>query len=113
MGTNYYAVRNRPTTHDPIHIGKSSIGWRFLFQRQNEKYSEPQVIWNTYEQVRDWLKKYTVDSNEYVIMNEYDEIVSFDDLMELIEAKQSEENTDNFAYAENVNGYRFTGEWFI
>lgn len=31
MGTNYYAVMKKPTIADPIHIGKSSIGWKFLF----------------------------------------------------------------------------------
>lgn len=112
MGTNYYAVRNRPTTDDPIHIGKSSIGWKFLFQSQNDKYNEPQVIWNTYDQVCEWLHKYTVETDNYVIINEYDEVVSFDDLIKLIEDKQSEHNPDDFTYARNVNGYRFSDREF-
>lgn len=36
MGTNYYAVKNRPTVCSPIHIGKSSSGWLFLFHEQND-----------------------------------------------------------------------------
>ena len=112
MGTNYYAVRNRPTVDEPIHIGKSSFGWRFSFQRQNEKYNDPPVIWNTYDQVREWLHKYTVDSDQYVIMDEYDRIISFDDFIELVEEKQQNDNPDNFTYSRNVNGYRFTDEDF-
>lgn len=112
MGTNYYAVKNRPTVTEPIHIGKSSFGWRFCFRQQNEKYDNPPVVWNTFEQVREWLHKYTVDSNQYVIMNEYDEIVSFDDFIKLVEEKQQNYNPDNFKYSRNVNGYRFTDEEF-
>lgn len=108
MGTNYYAVRNRPSVCEPIHIGKSSAGWRFHFQQQNDKWNDPPIEWNTFRQVRDWLKKYTVDSTEYVIMDEYDRIVPFDELMKLIESKQEENNPDDFTYARNVDGYRFS-----
>ena len=108
MGTNYYAVRNRPTTEEPIHIGKSSLGWKFNFQTQNEKWNEPPVVWNTYDQVYEWLHKYTVESDLYVIIDEYDEIISFDDFVALVEKKQSENNPDDFTYSKNVNGYRFS-----
>ena len=112
MGTNYYAVRTRPTTDEPIHIGKASIGWKFLFQAMDEKYNEPPVVWNTYDQVYEWLYKHTVESNDYVIIDEYDEVISFDDFIELVEEKQNENNKDDFTYARNVNGYRFTDGWF-
>ena len=112
MGTNYYAVRTRPTTDEPIHIGKSSIGWKFLFQAMDEKYNEPPIVWNTYDQVYEWLYKYTVESNDYVIIDEYDRVISFDDFIKLVEAKQSENNKDDFTHARNVNGYRFTDGWF-
>ena len=112
MGTNYYAVRTRPTTDEPIHIGKTSIGWKFLFQAMDEKYNEPPVVWNTYDQVYEWLYKHTVESNDYVIIDEYDETISFDDFIKLVEEKQNESNKDDFTYARNVNGYRFTDGWF-
>ena len=108
MGTNYYAVRNRPTIDGPIHIGKSSSGWKFNFQSQNEKWSDPPVIWNTYDQVYEWLYKNTVENDGYVIMDEYDEIVSFDEFIRLVENKQAEDNPNDFTYARNVNGYRFS-----
>ena len=112
MGTNYYAVRNRPTTEEPIHIGKSSMGWKFNFQSQNKKWCEPPVVWNTYDQVYEWLYKNTVESDSYVIIDEYDEIISFDDFVALVEKKQSENNPDDFTYSKNVNGYRFCDEEF-
>lgn len=112
MGTNYYAVRTRPTTEEPIHIGKSSIGWKFLFQSQNDTWREPPVVWNTYEQVYEWLYKNTVKSDNYAIINEYDEIISFDDFIELIETKQKVTNEDDFTHARNVNGFRFSDEEF-
>ena len=117
MGTNYYAVRNRPTVETPHHIGKSSAGWLFNFQEQNDSWTEPHIVWNTWPQVKDWLKKYTVDTHEYVIMNEYDEKVSYDYFVHLVEAKQRDpfcrDNPDNFLYSRNVDGYRFSREEFF
>ena len=108
MGTNYYAVRNRPTTRKPIHIGKSSGGRKFLFAAQRDIWGDPPLEWNTYNQVRDWLKKHTVDSKEFVIMDEYDDVISFDDFFAMVERKQKEEgNQEEFLYCRNVDGYRF------
>ena len=109
MGTNYYVVPNRPSIEEPIHIGKSSMGWKFLFQEIDEPWHEPPVIWHTHEQVINWLKRYTVDTNEYVILDEYDDIIPLEELVKLIEHKQEvgEDNPDNFTYCKNVNGYRF------
>lgn len=116
MGVNYYVVRNRPTTEPPIHIGKSSIGWLFLFQSHNETWKTPSVVWNTYEQVKEWLKKYTVDNENFVIIDETDEVISFEEFFEMIDNKQTDgfclSNSDNFAHCRNVNGYRFTDECF-
>lgn len=112
MGTNYYAVKNRPTTTRPIHIGKASIGWRFHFQAQNEKWDDPPIIWNTYEQVCEWLYKNTVEDDKYVIIDEYDEIVPFKEFIHLVEEKQEINNPDDFVYAMNVNGFRFSDEEF-
>ena len=110
MGTNYYVVPNRPSVAEPIHIGKSSYGWMFLFQEIDSPWYEPPVVWHTYEQVIDWLQKYTVDTDEYVILDEYDRIVPLDELVGLIKSKQEmgADNPDNFTHCKNVNGYRFT-----
>ena len=116
MGTNYYAVKTKPSVAQPIHIGKSSCGWLFSFQSQNDHWNEPPVVWNTYKQVVEWLKKYTVEEKLYVIINEYDEIISLEDFVDLVQRKQNDplckKNKDNFTYNRNVDGYRFSDEEF-
>ena len=111
MGMNYYVVSSQPTIQPPIHIGKSSAGWLFGFQAQNDIWHDPPVVWNTFEQVRDWLKKHTVDDPKNVIINEEDEVISYSDFIKIVECKQNDEhcisNPDNFKRSRNVNGYRF------
>lgn len=106
MGTNYYLVKNRPSIDNGLHIGKSSAGWRFLFHKPSIWDTDKPL--NTFEQWRDYLKETTVDKKTHVIMNEYDEIVPYEKLMELIKNKQKENKSDMFQYCENVNGYRFS-----
>ena len=112
MGTNYYAVRNRPSLCEPIHIGKSSGGWLFLFQDQQDTWRDPPVVWHSYPEVLDWLKKYTIEQPDYVILNEYDQIIPFTTFVQMVERKQADEhclsNPDNFKYSKNVDGYRFS-----
>jgi hypothetical protein len=104
MGTNYYAVKKKPSEYNnEIHIGKSSGGWRFLFQG----YSDELTI-NSKE---DWEK--FLKNDEYVIMDEYGSRISYKDFFKLVEDKQKENNKDNFAYAVNRNGYRFSYNDFI
>lgn len=111
MGTNYYAVRNRPTCSRPIHIGKASMGWMFLFEAKNENWSDPPVVWNSWDQVKDWLYEYTVKSTEFAIIDEYDRVISYDDFLQMVEERQEDEicrsNPRNFEFCRNVNGYRF------
>ena len=109
MGTNYYVVPNRPSIEEPIHIGKSSMGWMFLFHDVNEPYRDIPIVWHSYEEVKNWLQKYTVDTDEYVILDEYDRVVSLDELINRIQEKQisCKNNPNNFTHCRNVNGYRF------
>lgn len=109
MGTNYYLVKNRPSVDSGLHIGKSSAGCRFLFHKPPIWETDKPL--NTFEQWRDYLKE-TTDAGTHVIMNEYDETVSYEWLMELIESKQTEDSHDMFEYCENVNGYRFSDREF-
>ena len=113
MGTNYYAVKNGPTTTEPIHIGKNSYGWLFCFQEQNNPHDDPPVVWHTYDDVKNWLRKHTVVNENYVIMDEYDRIVSFTEFFNMVDSIQKDKralsNPENFEYStKNVNGYRFT-----
>lgn len=102
MGTNYYAVKKKPTIKEPLHIGKSSIGWKFLFHEVNKYNSfDSDLEIHTFEQWKEFLK----NNNEIVILNEYDEEVSLIDFLDLVEKKQKKKNDE---YSKNVNGYRFT-----
>lgn len=115
MGTNYYLAKNKPTCANALHIGKSSGGWRFLFS-YHDKYD---IDWkmigethlNSFEKWKEYLEK-SVESGEYSIVNEYDEIVSVDDFIKLVQSKQSIDNPEQFDYCDNVNGYRFSGRIF-
>ena len=116
MGTNYYVVKNGPSQQEPVHIGKKSYGWLFAFQTQNEIWHDPPVVWNTFDQVKDWLEEYTVKQKAHVIIDEYDEVIPFEEFIQLIQDSQEDEfdrsNEHNFDHARNVNGYRFIDGWF-
>ena len=107
MGTNYYAVSSKPTVCHPIHIGKSSIGWRFMFHRVDvwDNYISDEPL-NTFPQWKKFPQEQTANGN-IIIMNEYDEVVSLDDFLKMVEIKQKEDNPDDFTYSDNIDGYRF------
>lgn len=104
MGTNYYAVKKKPRivkVYDEIHLGKSSVGWKFNFQRQPEYY-------NNFEE----FKKFVLSNEEFDFIDEYGHKIEPKELLELIEEEQKENNPDDFTYDNNINGYRFTDEEF-
>lgn len=112
MGTNYYAVKRKPTIESPIHIGKSSGGWLFCFQTQNDTWRDIPVVWNNYNEVKEWLNKYTNGKDKpYTILDEYDREITYKDFITLVETKQKDKhnlsNPDNFTYSKNIDGYRF------
>ena len=62
MGTNYYAIKKKPSLYNrEIHIGKSSVGWLFLF-RDNEEF-------HTYPQFKKWLENNVDTGNTCFLMN--------------------------------------------
>lgn len=89
MGTNYYAVRNGcehcHRGDDQLHIGKSSAGWSFSFQAycQVETWDEKPIdSWERWQEV--------LQSDDVVIRDEYEEIVTFDELAALVAGKIDE-----------------------
>ena len=63
IGTNYYAVKKKPTINKPLHIGKSSVGWKFLFQEVNKYNSfDSDLEIHTFEQWKEFLE----NNNEIV-----------------------------------------------
>lgn len=113
MGTNYFAVKNKPSCTEPLHIGKASIGTMFLFAEQNG-CNDHGAEWYTFKDVKKWLEKNVLESRCYVIVDEEDSIVGYDRFMELVDFKQKKfkDNPDNFKVAENHLGYRFMKGWF-
>lgn len=104
MGTNYYAKKKKPRIvriYDEIHLGKSSAGWRFAFQETDEIKSYPQFL--------KWLED---NKKDYNIVDEYGKKITIEKLVSLIEAKQGNDNPDNFVYDKNINGYRFSEDDF-
>lgn len=108
MGTNYYAISEKSTHSKPLHIGKSSVGWKFLFYKVEdyENYFTYKTI-DTYEKWKELLQNENIS-----IINEYDEIIDFDSFVKLVEIKQHCDNPDNFKYHRNIKGYRFSENEF-
>lgn len=106
MGTNYYAIKNKISLRpSSVHIGKSSLGHKFLFRGYSGEELGIDYEKLNISSVEDW-KKYLYD-NELVILDEYDEIISNKDFFNMVERMQLNENEDDFKYNGNVNGYRF------
>lgn len=112
MGTNYYVVKNEPTVYNPIHIGKSSAGWKFLFHSVDacDNYISNEPL-NTFSRWNEFLKE-QISNGNVVIKNEYDENVSLEEFLKWVEIQQSENNPDDFTCSENIDGYRFANGKF-
>ena len=92
MGTNYTLYYNKCSCcgrSDSLHIGKSSAGWKFLFQK----------IEGRAENVEQW--KVLTAKGE--IVDEYGKTVTFEWFWELVENKQHELRQQG----EWINGYDF------
>lgn len=77
MGTNYYLRYNICECcgrFDQYHIGKDSVGWKFLFHIDENR-----------KNVNDWLEN--IRSSRYKIYNEYDEEISYHDFLKIITNK--------------------------
>lgn len=104
MGTNYYAIKRRPSLHNGLlHIGKASAGWKFCFRGY---MSDDLCI----KSLDDW-KKYIKD-NDMVILDEYDRQLTMSEFLKVVETMQKNENVDNFTRDANVEGYRFNFHTF-
>jgi len=105
MGTNYYLQYNickHCGRFDSVHIGKASVGWKFMFQEvtivnppikklqaknllkgENEFYIE-------IKSGKDWIdfiKKHVINNDAFRIVDEYGSIITPKDFLKLVEAK--------------------------
>lgn len=79
MGTNYY-VKTETCDHcghkpEGLHIGKSSAGWQFLFQRIEEPLLHTMQAWKTFLEGKE-------------IVDEYGRTILPDNFWSLVESKQ-------------------------
>lgn len=85
------------------HIGKSSWGWLFNFQDQDE--------WHSYTQFKNYITN-KENMKDKIIIDEYNEEITPEEMLQIIDDKQKDErnlsNPDNFHYCRNVDGYRFS-----
>ena len=105
MGTNYYAKLNieksitdalyispiakMAVERFNLHIGKSSAGWKFLFQEQEiydyiEHSREPYYL-DSYKKWKNFLER-----NDIEIYDEYNKLIDKDSFFKLVEDKQKE-----------------------
>lgn len=101
MGTNYFAkvdeCEHCGRAADTVHIGKSSSGWKFLFQYNQGTY------YDSIENFAEWLKDKT-------IIDEYGQEISYDAFWHLVKAKQ-EEGRSHFDRFSVERGYEYTGRY--
>ena len=94
MGTNYYWIRDRCPTcgrGESLHIGKSSVGWQFLFQGYRERdWDDTPVI----ESYTDWLKLLEGGA----IQNEYGDSMTLVEFRQFIQDKRAEPHNHALEY---------------
>jgi hypothetical protein len=102
MGTNYYTKIDKCQTcgHKPegVHLGKSSYGWKFMFQANGERY------YSNVPEMKEWLKDKKIE-------DEYGEEISQDKFWEMVEEKQKCK-TESECDCNIVNGYKFFNREF-
>ncbi len=88
MGTNYYIDQRGdcPTctrTHIcQLHLGKSSMGWKFNFAWNDGEYYKTEAE----------MREFTRDKK---IWNEYDEPISYEDFWKMVDAKKDSPRSMN------------------
>jgi len=93
MGTNYYArysICECCGRFDEIHIGKSSAGWTFSFQAQEDEV--------TIKSYKEWLK--FLSGKEITIYDGYGDEVTLEEFKDIVESKKKEKHNHAKEYPE-------------
>lgn len=86
MGTNYYAqgkveceqCGSKHTCREAIHLGKSSMGWKFTFAWNGGQY------YKSVPEMQEWLKTKTC-------WDEYGKQITVEEFWQMVEAKKDAE----------------------
>lgn len=76
MGTNYYLKKDYCVLcgrYDKVHIGKRSLGWKFMFR-----------VTDVITSIEDWFRE--IDKSGGVIVDEYDENISIDKFKDILQS---------------------------
>lgn len=93
MGTNYYLKIPQSETcdhcgradrYDTLHVGKSSGGWKFLFDTEYGKFK-------SFKDWREVLEKYP-----NCLFDEYEKKVSLEEFYKIVESKQGGIDLDDY-----------------
>lgn len=110
MGTNYYAVPNMcdhcGVRAERIHIGKSSVGWRFLFHGYEEL---PYPFSGQIRSFQDWVTFLSGFNGE--IQNEYRQSESLAKFSEFVQTKQEYRPHTDPSWIDE-DGYDFVDYYF-
>lgn len=99
MGTNFYLYfySDKPEDMVPLHLGKQSCGWRFLFHKSKHI--------KNFQDFKDLIQK-------GCIMDEYEQIWSSDDLLKLIKSRQYDKQSPD-SQVEHIDGCDFLDGDFV
>ena len=111
MGTNYYFRKHigekcchcgRGDEYKELHVGKSSAGWKFLFNPLHDEFKS----------FKDWKK--TLDASPNRLFGEYGRNVSLEKFYELVESKQNGWDIKDYRkeYPSHVSGSDLDSEYY-
>lgn len=106
MGTNYYAKYNKCeccNRYDKLHLGKSSMGWKFMFKSNTEKY-------NNFKEFCKFIRRKDVE-----VWDDYGNKKSAKHLIDLIMSKQDGKSQYGVGWDEDlliIEGYDFISREF-
>ncbi len=92
MGTNYYLIKD----NSKVHLGKISCGWPFLFFSLTEL---------------DYIK-YMEEVSQGLIINEYDEIISFETFTDITNREGYPTNKFTPPFIKEIDGRHYCSNEF-
>ena len=108
MGVNFYALDDKcrccnqrlpeASQMTSIHLGKSSMGWKFTLQLNGKKY------YKNWLEMKGWLVGRK-------ILDEYQKIISLEEFVEWVESRQDTKNPVDIGYIV-IDGYNFLDHEF-
>jgi hypothetical protein len=128
MGTNYFLHTNIcphcKRSENQVHIGKSSMGWPFLFRGYPEKDCWPDGIPHPITGALEWeeLMRVAIEKGGAII-DEYGTHHTFDEFWQMVRRKQEDtrgeaewlrgrHSANSTSDWRDVHGYRFSGSDF-